>query len=533
MLRETEDFLKPGPVPLLTPSSLPVAELARQQAVRDDLHQKALSGRLERLDNLDCLNAYVKDFQGTRSNVVLMVERNGKAWVPVPDLIPGHYQFDSGDGALQAFDAWVCADLQRADGRRSSFCATYLPELRANASAWTSGGSRIRYCLSERVANVVCVLYFSPAIAGVVIAMNLVKAVAMALVLVAIPIRRQDAPLLILGDAIASFVDEPDKTTAALGLVGRGDFRSRLSAKDAWRELPQPFDDARKRRFYTTGRRRIGVFLTLYLALLALFAVGLGMGLERMEGGTKWSQIWQHGVGAVAAATLITGGPRPGVVMAVVLANVPQLLLSGVYVLCNGLLTSMATAEEWERFATDRKGLRVSSSSPRGRHQRASHLLQLPYRFALPLMAASALLHWLASQSIFLADVDVDSSARDMDPARPAVHHFPTCGYSPLAIFWLVVLGAALTLPLGVYSLRRLRTGMPVAGNCSAAISAACHGIDAKAEPGASERPLQWGEVLVNDGNGTVVRRCAFSDQDVSTPVRGTVYPEVLKASPF
>jgi hypothetical protein len=59
----------------------------------------------------------------------------------------------------------------------------------------------------------------------------------------------------------------------------------------------------------------------------------------------------------------------------------------------------MLMAKEWSDFAHERKALRVTTPSG---GQRSTHYLQLPYGYALPLLAASAVLHWLTSQAIFL-----------------------------------------------------------------------------------------------------------------------------------
>ena len=37
--------------------------------------------------------------------------------------------------------------------------------------------------------------------------------------------------------------------------------------------------------------------------------------------------------------------------------------------------------------------------------QRSEYFLQLPYRFALPIMLYSGFLHWLCSQSFFLVSI--------------------------------------------------------------------------------------------------------------------------------
>jgi hypothetical protein len=67
----------------------------------------------------------------------------------------------------------------------------------------------------------------------------------------------------------------------------------------------------------------------------------------------------------------------------VVLANIPQILLSAMYFMYNGVLTCMLTMQEWSIFAIKRKGLRVST--PRG-SQRPTLWLQLPYLYSVPML---------------------------------------------------------------------------------------------------------------------------------------------------
>jgi len=132
----------------------------------------------------------------------------------------------------------------------------------------------------------------------------------------------------------------------------------------------------------------------------------------------------------------------------------------------------------------------------------------------------------MASQSLFLADVDyIQSDPPIMEVLRtssyrgdhPGELHFSTCGFSPLASILLIVLGVLMIVVLVIVAMTRFQTGMPVAGNCSAAISAACHG-PVKGESGASEMKVQWGEVLIEGADGSVRRRCAFSHGEMSKP---------------
>ena len=221
------------------------------------------------------------------------------------------------------------------------------------------------------------------------------------------------------------------------------------------------------------------------------------------------------GIGAVHPSTLISGLSLASiggstVIASVLIANIPQPILSFLYLLFNGVFTSMLLADEWSDFAHERKPLRVSDPKL---GQRSTYFLQLPYRYAVPLLILSGVLHWSVSQSIFIAQIATFSKTGDLvDPAAVS-----TCGYSPSAIALTMIIGVCLTLFMALLSLRRYKHGIPLAGSCSAAMSAACHGrsdIDTAA-------PLQWG---VTSEEGEEIGHCAFSDRAVEMPREGRLY---------
>jgi hypothetical protein len=83
------------------------------------------------------------------------------------------------------------------------------------------------------------------------------------------------------------------------------------------------------------------------------------------------------------------------------IANIPQLLLSICYMALNGLVTRMMTEYEWNRYSTDFRSLRVTS--PVGQ-QRSTYRLQLPYRWSIPILFISVLLHWVYSNCIYVSN---------------------------------------------------------------------------------------------------------------------------------
>lgn len=218
----------------------------------------------------------------------------------------------------------------------------------------------------------------------------------------------------------------------------------------------------------------------------------------------NWETPWKDGVGEEDAPNLIDSQFSLSFLGTVVLINLPQLVVSYVYVVYNGLFTCMLLTAEWSRYAHHRKGLRVTH--PRGQ-QRSTYYLQLPYRYAIPLLIFSGLLHWLISQTISMANVSISDF-------RGKIIQIKSAGvYSSLALILSASLGAILIIFALLFGLlRKYQPGMPSAATSSASISVVCHPPEDEVD--AALLPVMFG--IVEAGNG--VRRATFSSK-VVTPI--------------
>ena len=232
------------------------------------------------------------------------------------------------------------------------------------------------------------------------------------------------------------------------------------------------------------------------------------------------SELWSLGFGDVNSKTLInlnhgSLSDSTSLFLTGLVVNLPQILLSFLHFSYNGLFTCMLLVEEWGAYARKRRFLRVTSPSG---GQRSTYRLQLPYRYGIPLLIGSGTLHWLISQSIFLVRVSVlDSTGTEI----PNVS-ISTCGYSPIAIIFVIFFGLFVVLVGAANGFRKTKGGMPLAGSCSAAISAACHAPEADA----SSKRLMWGVVANDDANfsSRSVGHCSFTSLEVETPIVGNRY---------
>ena len=224
-------------------------------------------------------------------------------------------------------------------------------------------------------------------------------------------------------------------------------------------------------------------------------------------------EMWEIGFGGITSATVLPLSipGSAGLIFTIVLANTPQALLSVLLFSYNGLLTCMLLAQELSEYAHKRKPLRVTN---RIGYQRSTYRLQIPYRYGTPLLIVSGTLHWLLSQVLFLARVDIFDSDGSIDLANS----FSSVGYSPITIVTFLVMGSYLVIVVYSAGFRTYKPGLPVLGPCSAAISASCHRpID---DTDVATLPVKWGVVETEGPAG----HCCFTSYKVSLPDTKRLY---------
>ncbi len=211
---------------------------------------------------------------------------------------------------------------------------------------------------------------------------------------------------------------------------------------------------------------------------------------------------------------------QPGLIANSVIANVPQLLISILYILYNDLLTRMLLAKEWAAYALSHQPLRVTH--PRGQ-QVGSHFLSLPWKFAIPFIGALTALHWLVSQSIFLAYMTGTDYGQCSTSGVPQQVGVVTLGvaWSPFALILSLIVGGALILLLWILGCAiHYKGGIPLVRSSSVAISAACH--PAHSDEDAALRLVKYGVLDERAANGAW--RVGFSSGPVGPLATGQVY---------
>lgn len=199
----------------------------------------------------------------------------------------------------------------------------------------------------------------------------------------------------------------------------------------------------------------------------------------------------------------------------IIVANLPQLVVSVNAVLYNNAWIKMLLAAEFARFASVRQYLRVSK--PRG-GQRSTYWLSLPFSFAGPIMIAMAVLHWLVSRSVTFFKIRIFDHSGVLQPSRT----LERIGHSQFAGGLALVLGFVLWIILVHTAFyKKLDNRVPVVSSCSLAIAAACNHAGLE---GAAMLRLKYGVVKHEDGGEDENVRVGFSSRRVEPLEFGVSY---------
>lgn len=166
-----------------------------------------------RLDNADCITAYGTSFVSDYRDLLLISNEPGNSTnntVFYTDAI----SYEGGSGYDLPY-YWICIDAHPT--QYYNFQCD-IAKARQNATEWTVAGKKIDHCLAQPVEPH-CKLQFSLGILIAVIICNAVKSSAMFWTLR----RQKEVTLVTIGDAIASYLDEPDESTKGRCLMGKVD----------------------------------------------------------------------------------------------------------------------------------------------------------------------------------------------------------------------------------------------------------------------------------------------------------------------
>ncbi|OJD17200.1 hypothetical protein AJ78_02693 [Emergomyces pasteurianus Ep9510] len=385
---------------------------------------------------------------------------------------------------------------------------------------------KIEGCLSEILPES-CQLMFSFPIAITVLVLNFLN---IACIFMAARDTRVDV-LLTIGDAISSFLSRPDPNSRGRCLSSKSNVYTRAfisSSETRYSQVNIPQRLPRfKRWFNAVNSFHWYITVALYFASLAgsiyLHRIAFSSLKSEYEGGSlPGLSTYSSQPTSVTSVSSVKSSTSRDSMSLMLLANTPQLVVSISYFLYNKVVTSMLLAAEYNNYALHRRYLRVTK--PQGK-QRSELYISLPFKYGLPLIGLFAVLHWLTSQSLFFVqEIPFFANGRLADNFIVS-----SLGFSSIPMIIAVAFGSLMLIAIFGLSLKRFDSRMPLAANCSAGISAACH--PPENDKDAAFEPVMWGEVVMNTsqelerlstGGGDDETRSTLSRSSTATIDRGS-----------
>ncbi|KAF4446592.1 hypothetical protein FALBO_17056 [Fusarium albosuccineum] len=344
---------------------------------------------------------------------------------------------------------------------------------------------------------------------GTITLVNVLLVLALIIALALALTRRSFNPLVTLGDALTSFLADPDATTQDSCLITKAEIK-----KGFWGEREAKYWFTQSSRWYNVPScTRWGIWFLAWILPVGLAAAALV--LAAMEGPENPFSSFGK---ATVVYKLAEGAPRPGLA---IVAALPQLLLGILYLSSNALLTLFFLSHEFSQYTTESLlPFRVSSGQPIGA-QTTSLYLTLPRPVSWTLFFLVSAMAFFLSQGIFLVSIDHANGSTS------------GIGFSPLPLLLLLVLLVVLGFGVTGLSLRKVDprgavedgqpAGNPLAlrgGTCSAVLSARCHRVPR--ESGVEALEVRWG--VVREGVGMNAGHATFSGRPVGDIMVGRAY---------
>ncbi|KUI56184.1 hypothetical protein VP1G_03514 [Cytospora mali] len=383
----------------------------------------------------ECFDVY-NDYFAPQGNVLIFV-KNASIQTPPTDSLLLYV------GIMPRYDDWA-KNMWAVENGTAHF--VLLPP-KGPVTVWYIGKPHyeVDHCLVQQpsISSSICRFQYSPWIMWIICLFNFLKASVMLWVWL---IRKwqegakedsQKQILYTLGDAIASFMRNPSPETEGLCLATKQDFLSQRTWKNRlvkqWpvpsRE-PRPWAYQPKRWMQAASLRRC---ILIMVVVIILFSLSFPT-LRHLGFSIDIPTFWSMGFGRIKPYTyLVIGLPKhdpQGLIANVLLANLPQFILSIMYVFYNAMMSTFLVQHEFSSMYKEKRRKPLRVSEPIG-IQRGSYFISLPLRYGIPLYASSGLMHWMISQSLFLARI----TALEVDGTPDPTNSFSTCGYSPFAIF--------------------------------------------------------------------------------------------------
>ncbi|KAF2489259.1 hypothetical protein BU16DRAFT_567439 [Lophium mytilinum] len=317
-----------------------------ERALVHDMQVYAVADKLDRLDNKACIDAWTKGYQTVYSSL-LLVSKNSSVSDGDDPVLEMDWDYPMTRHLFKGWEydpfQWICqADRPESvdDYQVATPCmGKELNRVTDNPSEWVVWRYEVSHCLSKSAPRH-CKICISLPLMLVVIAMNVVKAA----IMIGVARRTRNGPLLTIGDAISTYLEDSDPYTKGLSASGKSYFVNHSKQEHPWHTSAYQLTLKRQRWFTAVSRKRWIFCIALYVSAIGLCIFLFIYGMRQIPS-LRFGTLWSNGLGSPDPRTFIAypgdmddnvKQGTPGFLFQVLVANSPQVILSLIYFSYNG-----------------------------------------------------------------------------------------------------------------------------------------------------------------------------------------------------
>lgn len=483
----TEEFLGgvQFDIPTMKDNDLSISKSSRIQYFNALEEIQSAASTYQFLTNHDCIDVYSQKLISDRRNLLLVTQKESSN--PVLAL-----QSSRIDRSNSSSPYWICSN-----SKTDQVCD--FTSVIQKADSWTVYGHAISHCLSQQVADS-CGIEFNIILAIILMISLTIKLIVEVCILFGKDIEKS---INLVGDALAYFLQDQDQFTKRMCLLNR------IPGSQIPHELKNnhfKYVDSRPRWSKSVSVLRWTLCSLLICILFLIAIIILTIMLARIRDQYPNYQILGSGFGYVNLNILPIFQYLTSQVKLSLLVNLPQIILTILFIITHGIWSAIFTAREYSSFAF--KAQYIRSSFPTEK-QKCQWTLNMPTIWGVTFLTVHILLQLCMSQSIFVINFSTYNEDGTIDSRSGAISNL---NFSPLATICSLVGMGVILISLLLLALQRFPSRCPpIFANCSAAISAACQSGDLYETN--TDMKLIWGW---NSTWSNGVGHCSFSNDDYS-----------------
>ncbi|RAR05685.1 serine threonine protein kinase [Stemphylium lycopersici] len=335
--------------------SFDVRSASRIIELLQDARDKTMDINFIRMESRQCMQNYSTGCQREYSDILVVstsvISQPPLPWARYPQRL---VSVETGETNQDPFN-WICSDLMDPNDAEPDRCSLEIAMDRFDSGGnWTIQCYPVGHCLARTIDST-CQLQFYGYLMIAVVVFGVIKVLTICYLVFERPAGQY---LRAIGDAIASFLEREDSTTKDMCLITSQRVRKHGHQT---RYEPQVYTDTRPRWFTAANTTEFFASIGVSALYIVVLSIALFFAIDGAKGFAFTNGLGQPDIQSLASFKRDDVGSS-GIVPTLLIANIPQLGFSILYIVYKNIWNRLFVAQEFDTLTKVKKGLRVTST---------------------------------------------------------------------------------------------------------------------------------------------------------------------------